>query len=69
MIVFLSHFSHWIQLVLIFKWAFGSHDDLTLRGYARAQLLIVLFAIILGIGLVVLMMLMPDLLDQVAAEI
>ena len=27
-----------IQIVLIFKWAFGSHNDLTLRGFARAQL-------------------------------
>ena len=37
-----------IQIVLIFKWAFGHHDDLTLKGYARAQLIVVLFAVLLA---------------------
>ena len=45
-----------IQIVLIFKWAFGAHDDLSLKGFARAQLLIVLFAFVLAAVFVALML-------------
>lgn len=37
-----------VQIVLIFKWAFGAHDDESLRGFARAQLLLALFLFILS---------------------
>ena len=44
-----------IYLVLMFKWAFGSTKDLTLKNYAKATLLIMLIAIILALVMVVLM--------------
>ena len=53
-----------IQIVLIFKWAFGAAPDLSVKGYARAQLLVVLFAVLLVVGMVVLAMLNPDFLKQ-----
>ena len=43
-----------IYLILMFKWAFGSTKDLTLKGYARANLLVLLLSIIVVIGLAVL---------------
>ena len=51
-----------IQIVLIFKWAFGAHDDLSLKGFARAQLIIALFALIAAIALVALVLLLPGVL-------
>ena len=57
-----------IQIVLIFKWAFGHNEDLTLRGYARAMLLIALLVVLLAVGLVVLMFLMPGLLGELSAK-
>lgn len=36
-----------IYLVLMFKWAFGSTKDLSLKGYARANLIMMLFAIVI----------------------
>lgn len=52
-----------IYLVLMFKWAFGSTRDLTLKSYAKANLLLMLIAIILSVGLVVLVLggFLPDL--------
>lgn len=35
-----------IYLILLFKWAFGSTKDLTLKSYARANLIVMLIAII-----------------------
>ena len=49
-----------IQIVLIFKWAFGSTQDLTKKGFARAQLLVALFAFILAAALVALVLLKPE---------
>ena len=57
-----------IYLILMFKWAFGSTKDLTLKGYARANLIVMLFAIILMIGLFVLLMLSPQLMEQLATQ-
>ncbi len=57
-----------IQIVLIFKWAFGKHDDVTLKGFARSQLLFVLFSIILFIGLFALLMSMPELLESLLKQ-
>lgn len=57
-----------IQIVLIFKWAFGKHDDVSLKGFARAQLLIVLFAFIFCVLLFVLIMSNPGLLDSLLEE-
>ena len=57
-----------IQIVLIFKWAFSNHDDLSLKGFARAQLIIVLFAIILVVGIFALLMYMPDLFENIPLE-
>ena len=37
-----------IYLVLMFKWAFGSTNNLTLKNYARANLLMMLVVIVLG---------------------
>ena len=37
-----------IYLVLMFKWAFGSTNNLTLKNYARANLLMMLLVIVLG---------------------
>ena len=55
-----------IQLVLIFKWAFGKHDDLTLKGFARAELIMSLFAIVLLVSLVAVVILNPDLFNNMA---
>ena len=54
-----------IQIVLIFKWAFGNSCDLSLRGYARAQLIIVLFALVLFAGLVALIVANPQFFELV----
>ena len=36
-----------VQTVLIFKWAFSKHDDVSLKGFARALILLfIIFAII-----------------------
>lgn len=43
-----------IYLILMFKWAFGDNRDLTLKSYARANLLLILISIILAAGVVVL---------------
>ena len=43
-----------IYFVLLFKWAFGSTKDLTLKNYARANLIIIAISIILLVLLVVL---------------
>lgn len=45
-----------IQLVLMFKWAFGSTKDLTLKGYARANLIIYLFAMIISVAWIALVL-------------
>ena len=50
-----------IYLILMFKWAFGGTPDLSLKGYARANLLVMLFVIILFAGLVALFMVKPEL--------
>ena len=43
-----------IYLVLMFKWAFGSTKDLSLKGYAKSRLLLMLIAIILS-GLILML--------------
>lgn len=43
-----------IYLVLLFKWAFGDTKDLTLKNYAKANLLIMLIFIILAVIVVIL---------------
>ena len=43
-----------IQIVLILKWAFGKHDDVTLKGFARAQILMVIISSVLIVGFIVL---------------
>lgn len=40
-----------IYLVLMFKWAFGSTKDLTLKNYAKANLLMMLIAILVAIAM------------------
>jgi hypothetical protein len=57
-----------IQIVLIFKWAFGSSSDLSVKGFARAQLILCLFAIIMFIGLIALIIAMPNSFDDLLAE-
>ena len=43
-----------IQIVLIFKWAFSSNNhDLSLKGYARAQLIVVAIALFFSAILIV----------------
>ena len=59
-----------VYLVLIFKWAFGSHDDLTLKNYAKANLIVMVLAIVLAVGLgVLLTMLMPELLNNLGTQL
>ena len=43
-----------IQVVLIFKWAFGKHNDVSLKGFARSQILMALFGLVLAIAFVAL---------------
>ena len=50
-----------VQIVLIFKWAFGNHQDVTLRGFARAQLIVALFAFIASFAAVGLWLIKPEL--------
>ena len=49
-----------IYLVLMFKWGFGTHNDKTLKSYARANLLIMLLAFILVAALVAWILTMPE---------
>lgn len=49
-----------IQLVLTIKWAFGNHDDDTLKGFARAQLIILLFAVIIFGGIIAVILANPE---------
>ena len=60
-----------IQIVLIFKWAFGAKasKDLTLRGFARAQLLVALFAVILVAAAVALYIAMPEVFKEAIESI
>lgn len=59
-----------VYLVLVFKWAFGNHDDLTLKNYAKANLIFMLLAFVLIIGLSILIaMLMPDLLNELGTQL
>ena len=51
-----------VYLVLMFKWAFGAHKDVTLKGFARANLVFMLLGVIAFVGLVVLALMMPELL-------
>jgi len=54
-----------IYLVLMFKWAFGTHEDVTLKGFARANLFFMLIGVILAIAFVILALALPDLFDSV----
>ena len=53
-----------IQIILIFKWAFGSACDLSVKGYARAQLIIALFSVLLVVGLFAFIFTNPDILEN-----
>jgi hypothetical protein len=44
----------------MFKWAFGKHNDRTLKSYARANLLVMLSAFILVGALVAWVLAMPE---------
>ena len=57
-----------VQIVLIFKWAFGSINDSTLKGFARAQLILVVFAILIGVAVGVWMVLMPGVFDELLSQ-
>ena len=39
-----------VYLVLMFKWAFGANPDLTLKGYAKANLFVMLLSVLLTAG-------------------
>jgi len=54
-----------VYLVLMFKWAFGTHEDVTLKGFARANLFFMLIGVILAIAFVILALALPDLFDSV----
>lgn len=56
-----------IQIVITFKWAFGKNDDLTLRGYARAQLIVILLAILLSVAMLLAFFLNPGVLDELSS--
>ena len=59
-----------IYLVLMFKWASGRNQDLTLRGYARANLIMMLIAVLLIIGLFALAFVMgPEMLENLKASL
>lgn len=51
-----------IYLILMFKWAFGKTQDLTLKGYAKANLLMLLVALLLIGAAVVLIVTDKELL-------
>jgi len=53
-----------IYLVLMFKWAGKKNPDLTLMGYARANLFIMLILLLLVIALLVFVLLNPDFLSM-----
>ena len=53
-----------IYLILMFKWSRRKNPDLTLRGYARANLFVMLLVLLMFIGLVVFIMLSPEFLKQ-----
>lgn len=53
-----------IQIIFIFKWAFGSSCDASVKGYARAQLIIALFSVLLVVGFFVFVFTNPDFLEN-----
>ena len=53
-----------VWLILMFKWARKRNPDLTLRGYARANLFVMLLVLLLVVGLVVFVVMNPDFLEQ-----
>ena len=57
-------------LFLMFKWAFGENKDLTLKGFARANLMIMVIAVILIIIFsIMLLPLIPEILEQLQSQI
>ena len=59
-----------IYLILMFKWAFGKNKDLTLKGFARANLVIMVIAVILIIAFTILLLpLIPEILEQLQSQI
>jgi len=58
-----------IYLVLMFKWSFGSTNDLSLKGYAIYKLILIIIAILLVAGMVVMIMLNPELLEELKQEL
>ena len=58
-----------IYLVLMFKWAFGSTNDLTLKGFARAQLFLMLLLVVAFVGLVVFVIVMgPSTIENLYSQ-
>ena len=59
-----------IYLILMFKWAFGSTKDLTLKDFARATLFFILLAILAIVALVIFVyqnqQLVLDLLEKLS---
>ena len=53
-----------VYLILMFKWARKKNSDLTLRGYARANLFLMFIGLLMVVGLVVFVMLNPAFLEE-----
>lgn len=53
-----------IYVILMFKWSFASNKDLTLRGFARYRLFLMLVGIILIALSVTVIMLNPEMLEN-----
>ena len=57
-----------IYLILILKWAFGPTKDLTLKGFARANLIILIISIIfITAASMIILQFLPELLEELKA--
>lgn len=54
-----------IYLILMFKWSRKSNQDLTLRGYAKANLFLILISLLMFIGLAVFLVLNPQIVEKI----
>ena len=58
-----------IYLVLMFKWAFGSNKDITLKNYAKANLIMILIAFILAAVVIGLSLANIEILEELLSSL
>lgn len=56
-----------IYLILMFKWSSKNNTDLTLRSYAKANLFLLLLAVLFAVMVVVFVMMNPGIIENILA--